>query len=191
MGDTWRQNAIGSWGQQPTTHDVQAAGEGVTLDTDGRVEFMGARFRLAEGIGIMPLMAYANAAKSDLDSDDLDGLAAMYALVRDMVDQTRVQATNDGRPVFDDDGEPVYEGPSEWQRFERHAIETKADGEDLRDFIKAGMEQLAARPRKRRGTSSESSPQISERSRAASSSPATRPLPEGLVPVSQLGAPGH
>lgn len=172
-----------------TTHDIQAQAEGILLDADDRIEFMGERFRLADSVGIMPLMAYANAAKKGVDSDDLEGLAAMYALIRDIVDQTRAQEVDeDGVPQFDSDGDPIWAGPSDWMRFEQHAINTKADGEDLRDFIQAGMEKLAARPRKRRGASQPSSPPTSENSKDGYSSPATgRPAPEGLVPVSALG----
>lgn len=172
-----------------TTQEVQQSAEGVVTD-DGKVDFLGLRVKLAETIGLMPLMAFANSAKNGMDSDDLDGLAAMYALVRDTVDQTRVQRIGaDGEPVFDDDGDPVWEGPSDWQRFERHSIEQKADGDDFMAFIRSAMGVIGARPRKRRGTSSESSPRTSANSKASSSSPGTPvdPRMEGLTPVAELG----
>lgn len=172
----------------PTTQDVQAASEGELQDQAGTIEFLGKRFRLAENIGLMPLLMFANSAKSGMDSDDMDGMAAMYALIRDTVDQTRVQETDeDNKLVFDADGDPVWTGPSDWQRFERHCVEEKADGEDLMGFIKDAMGVISARPRKRRGTSAKSSSQILASSKESSSSPGMRPPPDGLVPISQLG----
>lgn len=175
-----------------TTHEVQAAVEGApVMDDDESIEFMGDRFRLAESIGLMPLLAFANASKSGMDSDDLEGMAAMYALIRDTVDQTRVQRKDeDDKLVFDAAGDPVWEGPSDWQRFERHAIETKAEGEDLMGFISKAMGVISARPRKRRGSSSDSSPRTSLSSRASSSSPGTRPpQADGLTAVADIGRP--
>ena len=172
----------------PTTQQLQAASEGELQNQDGTIEFLGKRFRLADNIGLMPLLMFANSAKSGMDSDDMDGMAAMYALIRDTVDQTRVQQTDaDDKLVFDGDGDPVWAGPSDWQRFERHCVEEKADGEDLMGFIKDAMGVISARPRKRRGTSAKSSPQTSANSKGSSSSLGTPPPPDGFVPISQLG----
>lgn len=173
----------------PTIHEVQAAAEGVVvLDDANSVEFNGERFRLADNIGLMPLLVFANSAKQGLDSDDMEGLVAMYVMVRDCVDQSKAQQVDDeGSPLFDESGAPVWDGPSEWDRFEAHAITTKAQGEDLMDFIKAAMSVISARPRKPRGTSSDSSRPTSENSKAASSSPGTPAGAEGLVAVRDLG----
>jgi hypothetical protein len=174
-----------------TSQDVQAAVEGAPVaDDTNSIEFLGKRFRLAENIGLMPLLAFANASKGGLDSDDMEGMAAMYAVIRDTVDQTRVQKLDaDGKEEFDEAGEPVWDGPSDWQRFERHAIDEKADGEELMGFIRDAMGVIAARPRKRRGTSASSSPQISPSSREPSSSPAMQRHPQlaGLTPVGDIG----
>lgn len=175
----------------PTAHQVQASAEGVVLDADGSLEFLGERFRLAERIGLMPMLAFANASKQGIDADDMEGLAAMYALIRDVVDQTRPFTVDPetGKQMVDAAGVPEWDGPSEWMRFEQHAIETQADGEELMDFISRAMAVVAARPRKRRGGSSVSSPRTSETSRPDSSSPAIRRIPglEELTPVSALG----
>ena len=175
-----------TWEQMATTHSVQAAAEGVA-DDGSRIEFMGQRFRLAGNIGLMPLLAFANASKNGLDSDDMEGMAAMYALIRDTVDQTRVQKTGaDGGPVTDPSGDPVWEGPSDWQRFERHAIDKKADGDDLMGFIQRAMEVISARPTKRREGSSATSPPTSAKSRASSSSRDMSAW-DGLTPVAEIG----
>lgn len=173
-----------------TTQQVQEALEGETgAADDGRIEFLGQRFRLAERIGMMPLLAFANAQKQGLDSEDMEGMAAMYAMIRDTIDQTRTQAEDPstGEPAFDTVGEPIWEGPSDWQRFERHAIEQQADGEELMDFIGKAMGVIAARPRKRREISSSSSPQTSPTSKAPSSSPVTPAAAMGLTRVADIG----
>jgi hypothetical protein len=169
----------------PDTQSIQMQAEGVVEAEGDRVELNGEWFRLADSVGLMPLMAYANSAKQGADSDDFEGLAAMYAMIRDTVDQTRPAKLDPatGEQSRDVAGELEWDGPSEWMRFERHAIESKADGEDLMGFVGRAMEVLAARPRKRREDSSSGSPQTSPPSRPVSSSPAM----EGLVPVSRLG----
>jgi hypothetical protein len=172
-----------------STHEVQAAAEGVVLDgDDGKVEFLGERFRLADGVALMPLLAFANASKEGLDSDDMEGMAALYALIRDVVDQTREQKTGEhGEPLFEVDGEtPQWAGPSEWQRFERHAIIKRADGDDLMDFVGRAMSVMSARPRKRREVSSATSPRTSEKSKAASSWVDTDPRMQGFTRVADL-----
>lgn len=174
------------------TQSVQAAAEGVVLDEDdpSMVEFMGKKFRLAETVGLMPLMRFANASKKGLDSDDMEGLAALYAVIRDTVDQTRPPKMDPatGRQSIDPiSGEGEWAGPSQWMLFEEHAMETKAEGEDLMDFVNRAMAVIAARPRKRREISSGGSPRTSEKSKAASSSPGMPPGAEELVPVASLG----
>lgn len=174
-----------------TTHEVQAASEGAALDDTNSIEFMGDRFRLSESIGLMALLKFAHSAKQGLTSDDMEGLTAMYLLIRSCLDRSQVQSVDEaGKPVFDEAGNPVWAGPSEWDRFEVHAIETEADGEDLSEFINKAVQQVSARPRKRRGDSSVSSPQTSPSSKESSSSPVTRPTPpgfEGMTDVSTIG----
>lgn len=177
---------------EPTTHEVQALSEGVVeLDDTNSIEFLGKRFGLADNIGLMPLLKFAHAAKAGLTSDDMEGLTAMYLLIRSCLDRSQAQAVDgDGKPVFDDTGAPVWAGPSQWDLFEAHAIETNADGEDLSAFINQAVTVVSARPRKRRGDSSASSPRTSPNSKESSSSPATRPVPEGfqdMIPVGALG----
>jgi len=178
---------------EPTTHEVQALAEGaVVFDDTNSIEFMGRRFGLAESIGLMPLLKFAHAAKTGLTSDDMEGLSAMYLLIRSCLDRSKAQAVDPqtGEPLTDEAGEPVWDGPSQWEQFELHAIESDADGEDLSAMINQAVQVVSARPRKRRGDSSPSSPQTSPNSRGSSSSPDIRPVPrgfEGLTPVADLG----
>lgn len=176
-------------GQNFTTQDVQEAIEGaVEMDDENSIEFLDKRFRLAERIGLMPMLAFAAASKKGLDSADMDGLAAMFALIRDCIDQSREQAVDaDGKPVFDDDGSPRYEGPSQWMLFEQHCYDKQATGEELMEFIGKAMSAVAARPQLRRETSSGGSPLTSPKLKAVSSLRDTWPVEEGLTDVRELG----
>jgi hypothetical protein len=157
-----------------TTADVQDDVEGVPLDDTNSLEFKGRRFRLAQSIGLMPLLKFAYNAKQGLTSDDMEGLAAMYLLIRSCIDRSR----------------PNEETPSEWELFEQYAIDTDADGEDLSGMINRAVQVISSRPPKRRGDSSPSSAPTSGSGKASSSSPGTRPAPPGfedMVPVADLG----
>lgn len=200
---SWRPTLVGAAGQplasgststftgyppqtqaEPTTQDAQAAAEGVISDDGDWVEFLGEKFRLSDSIGLMPLLKFANAAKRGMDSEDMDGMAAMYSMIRDTIWRPRATG-DDGQPATDPDtGERLYD-EAEWQRFCDFADDEKADGEDLMGFVSQAIQVISARPRKRRGTSSVSSPRTSERSKAVSSS---RVIPgaEELVSVAEL-----
>lgn len=135
--------------------------EGVVVDPE-RLEFLGESFRLGESVGLMPLMKFAHAANSGLDSDDMAGLAALYALVRDTVH------------------------PEDWDRFERLAIEKHAEGEELMEFVGKAIEAISARPTRRRSVSSAGASSTSPSSTGTSS---VKPAPAGsedLIPVSKL-----
>jgi hypothetical protein len=94
------------------------------------VEFCGERFRMAERVGLMPMMRFAKVAKAGVDSDDLDGLAAMY----DLLEQC----------IADD----------EWARFQAHADKSRADGDELMTVVKKVFEVLSERPTRRPSDSS-------------------------------------
>jgi hypothetical protein len=95
-----------------------------------QIEFLGRGFTVAAKVGLMPLLRFAKAAKSGLDSSDVEGMAAMYDLLQQcIVDE-------------------------EWAAFEQHATTQRADDEDLMDFIKRVMAVLSGRPTKRPSDSS-------------------------------------
>lgn len=177
-----------SWPDEPVpddtmaTHSVQAAAEGVTVDYD-TVEFLGQKFRLAERIGIMPMLAFGMASKAGLDSEDMDGLAAMYRLIRSVIHRPAL-VDDHGQRVVDENGKTLRD-ESEWLRFEQVAEDELAEGEDVMEFVNQAMEVMSARPRKRRSISADTSPRTSQKSRDGSSSPGTRVL-EGMTRVADL-----
>jgi hypothetical protein len=146
---------------EETAHEMQALSEGVVVDPQ-RLEFLGEQFRLGESVGLMPLMKFAHAANSGLDSDDMAGLAALYSLVRDTIH------------------------PDDWERFERLAIDKHAEGEEIMAFVGKAIEAISARPTRRRSVSSDGSSSTSPSSTESSS---VKPPPAGaaeLMSVDEL-----
>lgn len=155
---------------EATTHSQQAAAEGVLQDFDS-VEFFGQKFRLADRVGMMPLLAFGNAAKKGLDSDDFEGMAAMYRMIRSVIHRPPLFDEHGQRQV--DEGGKTLRDESEWNRFQELAEDELAEGDDIMGFVNRAMEVMSARPTSRPGTSSASSPPTLERSRDVSSLPGT------------------
>lgn len=171
---------------EATTQDAQVAAEGIVVPDGELLEFMGEKFRIADAIGLAPMMVFASVSKRGATSDDMAGLAAMHDLIRDVIWRPPAYDANGVRQVDELTGEPAYV-ETEWDRFLRHAIDEKAEGEDLMEFVGKVMELVSARPSKRREISSGGSPRTSEKSKDASSSPATHPDMAGLVAVRDVG----
>jgi hypothetical protein len=115
-------------------------------DTRRKVTFMGEEFAIADKIGLMPLMKFAKAAQSGLDSADMEGLAAMHDML--------------GQCIADD----------EWPRFEAHATKTRSGDEELLQVIKDVQRILTERPTTRSSDSSAGPQQITPTSEEDSSS---------------------
>lgn len=141
--------------------EIQAISEGVVQgDT---VECMGRRYRVADRIGLMPLMKFAHSAAQGLDGDDMEGLNAIYLMLKDC--------------IHEDD----------WKRFGDEMIETKAEADDLMPVITRTIEVINARPTRQRSASSSGPPTTTPTSTGGSS----LRVPDGvedLVPVGQLGS---
>ena len=98
------------------------------------LSFEGASFRVASKVGLMPLMKFAHLAKKGIDASDMDGLDAIYQLLR---------------AVIADD---------EWDRFEDHASSVRADGDDLMGVVSQAIEVISQRPTARPSDSSDGPP---------------------------------
>jgi hypothetical protein len=87
------------------------------------VELAGKRFPVREqGVSLLALMKFATIAKSGKTSDDMEGLAALYTLLRTC--------------IADD----------AWEAFEDHANAVGADGEALMQVVTDAVTAAAARP---------------------------------------------
>jgi len=120
-----------SWGN---AHEAQAANEGVSLAADGKVEFKGSTFKMADKIGLWPLIAFSMAQKRGIDAQDGGALAALGEMILDCIDE------------------------SEHQRFGLLATETKAEADDFMRLIQTCIETIAARPTTPPGDSSAGRP---------------------------------
>ena len=133
------------------------------------VEFLGAEFGIADKVGLMPLLRFAHAAKSGLDSADFEGMAAMYDILQQCIADDRIYM-RDGRPVDkpeDMDGVTVLGG---WAEFEAHATKVRAGDDDLMGVVQRVMSLLSERPTSQLSDSSDGLPQTSRMSEADSSS---------------------
>lgn len=120
-------------------------------------------FRVAESIGMMPLLRFAHAAKSGMDTDDMEGMAALYTMIRDTVH------------------------PDDWETFQEYATEVKAEDEELLSFVSAAIEVISARKAKQRGSSSGTSPNTSAKSKGSLSRPGSVIPPGTNVPAEAAG----
>jgi hypothetical protein len=147
--------------------DVEGVPQAGEVIGDGqRVELHGAAFRMADRIGLMPLLRFASAQARGLDSNDMEGMAALHDMIRDCIDE------------------------GEWERFVRHATDTKAEADELMAVVKQVIEALTARPTPPPRGSSPGRRTASANSKASSRSPAIRrPQMTGMVPVDDLVDP--
>lgn len=111
-----------------------------------RITFAGEEFEVADKIGLMPLMRFAHLARAGVDADDMEGLDAMYSLLRQCL-------TDDA-----------------WLRFEDAATRSRADGDELMAVVKEAIAVMTARPTGRPSDSSDGPQIMSENSADDSSS---------------------
>lgn len=142
-----------------------------------RVEFMGKEFAIASKIGLMPLMRFAHAAKSGLDSDDMEGMAAMYDMLRQCIADEAVfvfqgrQITRAEANDLPPEAATAVEVFGGWDEFEAHATRERADDPgELFGVVQRVMTILTERPTSRPSDSSAGPQQTAPTSAADSSS---------------------
>jgi hypothetical protein len=154
--------------------------EATVADPFDRITLLGKTFRVADEIGFMPLLKFSNAAEVNLD--DPRAMSAMYAVLRDCIYPGRPACGEceicvppacgkcEGclAPMAEGDGQADYclenRDPDttacklfdrgDWAAFEAHAIDSRAQADDLFDVINATFQVISGRPTKPRGTSS-------------------------------------
>ena len=126
----------------PPAAEVAVKGEVVT---DVRtVELLGKRFRIAPKVGLMPLLKFS--AFSDMDTQDLRALSAMYAMLKDCIHPGTPACGSCEQCDAGDDGSCKAFDKGDWAAFEIWACESKADADDLLDVITKAIELIAGRP---------------------------------------------
>lgn len=136
--------------------------------TDHRtVEFMGRRFRIADKIGLMPLLKFATYA--DVATDDPKALAAMYQMLRDCIYPGEPGCGECEDCEAGNDRACAEYVRGDWQAFEDHAIDTKAEADDLVTVISKVIELISGRPTKQPSPSSSGRRSISAGSTGRSS----------------------
>lgn len=158
----------------PEPADVELP-TGTVVTSERTVELKGHRFRIADRVGLMPLLKFS--AYADMDVQDPRALGAMYAMLRDCIHPGTPACGSCG--VCDPEPCGVCEGctsppggtrrcyvnipdetqckdrdPGDWRAFEDWAMESKAEADDLMDVITKTIELVAGRPTPQPGPSS-------------------------------------
>jgi hypothetical protein len=100
------------------------------------LDFLGESFEIVDRVGVMPMLRFAKAAKSGLQAESMDGLAAIYDVVEQCLE------------------------PTDWQRFETFCDQKRVDTEQLLEFVAKVMERVSERPTQRQSNSSDGQPTI-------------------------------
>lgn len=138
-----------------------------TTGDESAVEFMGRRFRIADKIGLMPLLKFS--AHAEMKTTDPKALGAMYAMLRDCIHPGTPGCGECKDCKAGDEEKCASYDAGDWHAFEDHAMTTKADAEDLLDVITHTMELISGRPTGPPSASSSGRRAISDRSTARSS----------------------
>lgn len=143
--------------------------EGVVVETGDTVTMMGKKFRVADKVGLMPLLKFASA--SDMNTSDPRALAAIYDMLKDCIYEGTPACGECATCKTGDEDSCQDFDSGDWSEFERHAIDTKAEADDLIPVVSQVMEIISGRPTKqpagsstgRRGTSVSSTARTSGR----------------------------
>lgn len=110
------------------------------------VDFKGLKVQLSDYVSPLALMKFASAAEGGADTDTIEGMAALYEVLQEL--------------VSDD----------QWRAFSKHVTKARASGEDLLDFAGEAMVLLLDRPTEQPSDSSGGLQTIEPSSTADSSS---------------------
>lgn len=163
-------------GDKELAGEVIAPGESITL--------AGRSFRVADKVGLMPLLKFSHAA--GLRADDERAYVAMYQILRDVIKPADKPCgecegcKEAGREPLSRDCLKADQG--DWAAFEEWAVECKAEADELLDVVSAAIRVISARPTGSRSGSSRSSRTTSRKSTGGKSA-----LPAGASKGSHRG----
>lgn len=131
------------------------------------IQRWGESFKVADKIGTLALMRFAQVARNGVDSDTMEGLAAMGDLLDQAID------------------------PSDLGRFSSAANKNRADGEELMSVVQEVFGLIGSRPTSQPSDSSDGLPTTSAPSAAGYSSPVTRLESKGRPDLALLVSQGQ
>lgn len=104
---------------------------GAVVESIPMLKFRGESFGVAPVVGLMPLLRFAHLAKQGIEADDMEGLVAIYDLLKSV--------------IADD----------EWERFQTFATDIRATGDDLMEAVADAIQLISSRPSSRPSDSSD------------------------------------
>lgn len=116
-------------------------------------------FRLADRVGIMPLMQFARIARKGTRANDMDAMGSMLDFIEQAIH------------------------PDDWDDFVDWTTAVRADTEELLQFVRHAIGQISARPTQPRSSSQGGSRTTPESSQDVSSSVASSTSVENPGPV--------
>lgn len=133
-----------------------------------QIEFCGETFALADHVGAMPFLQFSAAATSGRTTADVEGDAALHALLRDTIDS------------------------DDFARFQAVATEHKATTTDLINVVRGIISARSGRPTRRPSDSADGPSPTGESSKEPSSSEGSSDPAEGAVELPADGTrPGQ
>jgi hypothetical protein len=144
------------------------------VPASGTVTLAGRSFRISSKVGLMPLLKFAHAANSGLDTGDMRSFDALYEILQDVIQEPVPPCGEcvDCQRREADAGygtDCPFADAGDWDAFERHAVSSKADAEELLDTVSEAITQITARPTGSPSASSAGRRPTSRNSTAASS----------------------
>ena len=156
--------------QVQASTDRELSGE--VINHDRVVTLAGRDFRVAEKVGLMPLLKFSHAA--ELRANDSRAYVAMYQILHDVIMEAEDPCGQcDGckeagkNPTARD---CAYADEGDWEKFENWAVDCKAEAEELFDVVEQAIKVISARPTESRSSSSDGSRRTSQRSTGGNSS---------------------
>ena len=148
--------------------DRQLAGEKTPGET---VSLAGRHFRVADKVGLMPLLKFSHAAGKS--TNDSSSFVALYQILQDII-RGPDATCGTCKGCLEAENEPtaldcLKADPGDWEEFVDWAIECKADSEELLDVVSEAFVIITARPTTQPSDSSRTSRRTSRKSTGGSS----------------------
>jgi hypothetical protein len=155
--------------QLQASSDRELSGEVITPDRV--VTLAGQDFRVAEKVGLMPLLKFSHAA--NLRSDDSRAYVAMYEILRDVIIEAEDPCGNcEGcktAGALATARDCAFADEGDWERFQDHAVACKAEADELFEVVEQAIKVIAARPTESPSSSPDGSRSTSRKSTGGSS----------------------